>query len=132
VVTHDSICIYHGDCTDSIQQLAVAEQNMLTSTLQKSGCVMWCFVGAAQAGSEDQHQAWKCMEDAIAISMLLATCQSLHGLETLVIKFQHVGTLHQTVRHHTPRKDPFQDISRIYGHVWFDLQDLLRNSLSLR
>ena len=94
--------------------------------------VMWCVVGAAQAGSEDQHQAWKCMEDAIAISMLLATCQSMHGLETLIIKFQHVGTLHQTVRLHTPRKDPFQDISRIYAQVWVHLQELLRNSLSLR
>ncbi|DBA78190.1 TPA: hypothetical protein ACH3X2_008152 [Trebouxia sp. C0005] len=88
--------------------------------------------GAAQAGSADQHQAWKCMEDAIAISMLLATCRSLHGLETLIIKFQHVGTLHQTVRHHTPRKDPFQDISRMYSQVWVHLQELLRNSLSLR
>ncbi|KAL0043090.1 hypothetical protein WJX79_009069 [Trebouxia sp. C0005] len=87
--------------------------------------------GAAQAGSADQHQAWKCMEDAIAISMLLATCRSLHGLETLIIKFQHVGTLHQTVRHHTPRKDPFQDISRMYSQVWVHLQELLRNSLSL-
>ena len=72
------------------------------------------------------------MEDAIAISMLLATCQSLHGLETLIIKFQHVGTLHQTVRLHAPGKDPFQDISRIYAQVWVHLQDLLRNSLSLR
>ena len=105
---------------------------MPTSTLQNSVILMRCIAGAAQAGSADQHQAWKCMEDAIAISMLLATCRSLHGLETLIIKFQHVGTLHQTVRHHTPRKDPFQDISRMYSQVWVHLQELLRNSLSLR
>ena len=72
------------------------------------------------------------MEDAIAISMLLAACKSLHGLESVAIKFQHVETLHQTVRDRTPRKDPFQDISRMYGHVWYDLQDLLRSSFSLR
>ncbi len=89
-------------------------------------------VGESAAGSEDQHQAWKCMEDAIAISMLLATCRSMHSLQSLVIRFQHVGTLHQTVREHAPRKDPFQDISRIYSHVWFDLQELLSSSLYLR
>ena len=72
------------------------------------------------------------MEVAIAISMLLATCKSLHGLESVAVKFQHVGTLHQTVRDRIPRKDPFHDISRMYGHVWFDLQDLLRSSLALR
>ncbi|KAL3153544.1 hypothetical protein ABBQ38_011872 [Trebouxia sp. C0009 RCD-2024] len=91
-----------------------------------------CSAGAAHAESEDQTQAWKCMEDSVAISMLLQACQSLHTLESLVIRFTHVGTCHQTVRERVPRKDPFQDISRIYGPVWFDLQGLLRKGLSLR
>ena len=77
-------------------------------------------------------QAWNCLEDAIALSMLLASCQSMNSLQNLVIRFQHAGAQHQTVRAQAPRKDPFQDISRIYSHVWFDLQELLRNSLSLR
>lgn len=77
-------------------------------------------------------QAWKCMEDSIALSMLLKACQSLHTLESLVIHFTPVGTCHETVRNQAPRKDPFQDISRMYGPVWFHLQGLLRKSLSLR
>lgn len=72
------------------------------------------------------------MEDSIAISMLLKACQSLHTLESLVIHFTPVGTCHETVRNQAPRKDPFQDISRMYGPVWFDLQGLLKQSLSLR
>lgn len=72
------------------------------------------------------------MEDSVAISMLLQACQSLQTLESLVIRFTHAGTCHQIVREQVPRKDPFQDISRIYGPVWFDLQGLLRKSLSLR
>lgn len=72
------------------------------------------------------------MEDSIAISMLLKACHSLHSLESLVIHFTPVGACHQTVRNQAPRKDPFQDISRMYGPVWFDLQGLLKKSLSLR
>ena len=72
------------------------------------------------------------MEDSIAISMLLTACQSLHSLDSLVIGFTHVGTSHQTVQDRAPRKDPFRDISRIYGPVWFDLESLLLSSLNLR
>ena len=71
------------------------------------------------------------MEDSIAISMLLKACESLQTLESLVIRFTHAAAGHQIVRA-AVRKDPFQDISRIYGPVWFDLQGLLRSSLSLR
>lgn len=94
--------------------------------------VEFCLTGAADTDSEDQMQAWKCMEDSIAISMLLKACHSLHSLESLVIHFTPVGACHQTVRNQAPRKDPFQDISRMYGPVWFDLQGLLKKSLSLR
>ena len=88
--------------------------------------------GRAEEDSENQMQPWKCMEDSIAISMLLAACQSMHSLQSLVIQFTHVGTWQRTVRGNAPSNDPFQDISRIYSPMWCDLQELLHRSLSLR
>ena len=108
------------------------ELDMLCLFWSLHNAVAYCLTGAAHAETEDQMQAWKCMESSVAISMLVKACQSLHTLESLIVRFTHVGTCHQTVRNQVPRKDPFQDISRIYAPVWFDLQGLLKSSLSLR